>query len=196
MRRLLPVVEGEGDLYAVPELVRRIAHDHGHYDIKLCHPQRRGDLPKVLGRFEDYFRTALLEGCPILWVMDYDCRDCADQAAHVRELSRRARPLARGTAFEFVFIVREFESLFLADHETTRDVFGDIDPTHAFPEHPESVRDAKGWLSAARPKGSAYKETTHQQRLAARVDLDRLRQRSPSFVRLESAVDRLLRIAA
>jgi Domain of unknown function (DUF4276) len=192
MKRILPIVEGDGDFLAVPELVRRVAHKLGQFDLTVCKPHKRGDLPKVLGRFDAFFETALIEGCPILWVMDYDCDTCHDQAAEVKRLRSRASELARGMAFEFVFFVQEFETLFLADVETTRKVFADIGPTTTFPTNPEAVRDAKGWLSAARPRGFAYKPTQHQQKLAAQVDLGRLRLRSPSFARFEDAVASLL----
>ena len=193
MKRILPVVEGDGDLLAVPELARRVLHDLGHYDVAIARPHKRGDLPKVLGRFEDYFKVALLEGCPILWVMDYDCEDCKDPKMHIEQLRARAKSLAQGTAFEFVFMVQEFETLFLADHETTRQVLGNIADGHVFPSDPELIRDAKGWISKARPKGSAYKPTQHQQKLASQVNLVRLRARSPSFERFHAAVQRLAR---
>lgn len=192
MRRILPIVEGDGDMQAVPELIRRVAHGLGHFDIAVERPQKRGDLPKVIARFDDYFKVALSEGCPILWVMDYDCAECDDQKTHVKQLRARAAPLSQGTLFEFVFMVQEFETLFLADHETTRKVFGDVPDAHVFPPDPEKVRDAKGWISKARPKGSAYKPTQHQQKLAAQVDLARLQSRSPSFVRFQAAVQRLV----
>lgn len=188
MKRILPIVEGDGDFDAVPELIRRISHDLERFDVQVCRPHKRGDLPKVLGRFDDYFQTAMLEGCPILWVLDYDCEDCNDQAAHVDELRSRAKKLARGAAYEFVFIVKEFESLFLADSKTTRRVFPDIPESLVFPANPEAIRDAKGWLSAARPKGFAYKPTQHQKQLASQVELTTLRKSSPSFVRFEAAV--------
>ena len=192
MNRILPVVEGDGDFEAVPELIRRTAHGMGHFDVEVQRPHKRGDLPKVLSRFDDFFKTALIERCPILWVLDYDCEECNDQARHVDELRARGKALAGGIAFEFVFFVKEFETLFLTDHETTRKVFPDIREAQAFPANPEGIRDAKGWLSQARPKGYAYKPTQHQKRLTAQVDLFRLRARSPSYARFELAVGSLL----
>lgn len=192
MNRILPVVEGDGDLAAVPELIRRIAHQLGRFDVTVCRPHKRGGLPTVLSRFDSFFETALLERCPILWVLDYDCDACHDQAGHVEQLRARGEALSNGVAFEFVFLVQEFETLFLADHETTRKAFPDIRDTVTFPADPERVRDAKGWLSAARPKGYAYKPTQHQKRLSAQVDLVRLRARSPSYARFEEAVERLI----
>ena len=66
MKRILPVVEGAGDIAAVPELIRRIAIDKDHFDLTVCRPHKRGDLPTVRSRFDNYFRVALLERCPIL----------------------------------------------------------------------------------------------------------------------------------
>ena len=192
MKRILPIVEGDGDFDAVPELIRRIALDRGHFDLTVCRPHKRGDLPKVRSRFDDYFRVALLEQCPILWVMDYDCADCHDQAADVKDLKAMASGVAKDAHVEFAFMVQEFETLFLADHETTRRAFPDIDESVVFPDEPEGIRGAKEWLSKARPKGSAYKPTQHQKRLTSQVDLARLRLRSASFLRFESSVAALL----
>jgi hypothetical protein len=190
--RLLPIVEGDGDMAAVPELVRRIAHAHQRFDVGVNRPHKRGDLPKVLGRFDDYLRTALLEGAPVLWVLDYDCAQCTNAAKHKHDLERRASKVAGSTPVEFVFMVKEFETLFLADEATTRKAFPDIPAATAFPGNPEAVRDAKGWLSSARPKGLAYKATSHQMKLAAQVNLGTLRTKSKSFVRFEESVLKLL----
>lgn len=191
--QILPIVEGDGDIAAVPELIRRVAFDHGKFDIQIGRPHKRGDLPKVLGRFDDFLLTALLDQSPVLWVLDYDCEFCDDQSKHTSELARRASALAGSVPVEFVFMVKEFETLFLADEATTRLVFPDIPTDLQFPPNPDRIRDAKGWLSAARPKGSAYKATSHQKRITAQLDLVRLRQASESFRRFESAVLRLLK---
>ncbi len=191
MIRILPVVEGDGDLAAVPELMRRVLHEAGHFGINLGRPHKRGDLPKVLARFDDYFRVAILEGAAIFWVMDYDCDTCIDQTRDLRLLRAHAACVDTSVDVEFVFMVKEYESLFLADHETTRRVFTDIPASFAFPNHPEAVRDAKGALSKARPKGSAYKSTQHQKTLTAQVNLTRLRERSLSYRNFEAALLRL-----
>ena len=128
----------------------------------------------------------------MLWVMDYDCSDCDDQAADVGDLKARASRLAKSAQVEFAFMVQEFETLFLGDHETTRRAFPDIDESTRFPDKPESVRGAKEWLSKARHKGSAYKPTQHQKRLTSQVNLARLRLRSASFLRFETSVVALL----
>jgi hypothetical protein len=190
--RILPIVEGEGDHAAVPTLIRRIAAEQERFDVNVSPAHRRGDLPKVLRRFEAFLQTALLENSPILWVLDYDCAECKDHIRHAKELKTRARLIAGQRPVEFVFMVQEYETLFLADEETTRQVFTDIEPTLKFPVDPEQIRGAKEWLSEARAKGSNYKPMQHQARLSAQVDLNRLRLRSPSFVRFEKAVIKLI----
>ena len=189
---LLPIVEGDGDLEAVPELVRRVLTDHGRHDVKVCRAHKRGELPKVLSRFDDYLRAALLEEAPILWVMDYDCEECNDHLQHTQGLRQRVAESDSSQRVEFVFMVQEFETLFLADHETSRRVFPDISVDLKFPVNPELVRNAKGALSKARPKGFAYKPTQHQKKLTAQLDLGRLRDRSDSFRRFEAALLRLI----
>lgn len=194
MTRVLPVVEGDGDVAAVPELVRRILHMAHRFDVTVLRPHKRGDLPRVRSRFEDFLRTAALEGAPVLWVLDYDCPTCDNHDRDLVGLQQWARTTVPATKVEFVFMVQEFETIFLADESTTRLAFPDIPPELTFPPNPELIRDAKGWLTTSRPKGLAYKPTQHQARLAAQVDLAVLRRRSPSFVRFESAVHRLVAV--
>jgi hypothetical protein len=78
-------------------------------------------------------------------------------------------------------------NLFIHDKDATRAVFPDIKDI-PFPVKPEDIRGAKEWLSAQRPSGMAYKETVHQEKITARLDLDLLREKSPDFAHLERAV--------
>lgn len=192
MKRLLPIVEGDGDIAAVPILVRRILEHHGIFDVKVLHPHRRGELVKVRSNFERFFKAALEEQAPILWVVDYDVAgcDCVVQDRH--SLSSLAGQIRPGWPIEFAFMVREFETLFLADPAASRKVLKRIPDSCAFPDNPEHIRDAKGWLSQAMPKGFAYKPTVHQDKIVHALNLDSLRTTSPSFAHLERAVLRLI----
>lgn len=192
MRTVLPIVEGDGDFLAVPELIRRVAHDAHIFDLQVLRPHKRGDLAKVQKRFDDYLSAALLERAPILWVMDYDGEGCSDVERDLQLLKSRAARVASNARVEFAFLVKEYESLFLCDRETVCTCFPDIPIETEWPKDPELVRGAKEWISKARPKGLAYKETVHQVRLTSQVDLPRLRSRSPSFVRFESALLKLV----
>ena len=137
----------------------------------------------------------MLEGAPILWVLDFDSdwkNDLVQETTRVRNLGNA---ISRTVPFEVVFMVQEYETIFLSDHETVKKFFDDIRDDYVFPSNPELVRDAKGAISKARPRGFAYKPTQHQRSLTSQVSLSRLRERSDSFRRFECAVLRLLEIA-
>jgi hypothetical protein len=190
--KLLPVVEGEGDMKAVPALIRNVLSFHTRFDVEILTPHRRGEWPAVKRQFDRYFQVACVEQAPIIWVMDFDCEECISEEAETRWALDRAKSLGSPVPLEICFMVKEFESLFLADEETTRRVLADIPADVPFPSNPESVRDAKGWLSTARPKGSAYKPTIHQEKLAVQLNINSLRARSDSFARFENALLRLV----
>lgn len=194
MKRILPIVEGEGDMAAVPVLLRRILEHHQHFDVQVLRPQRRGELVKVRSNFERFFEAALLEEAPILWVVDYDVAGCDCVVQDHQSLRHRAQQLRPDWPIEFAFMVQEFETMFLADKTASRSVLTRIPDTQAFPTDPEDIRDAKGWLSEAMPKGFAYKPTIHQAKIAHALNLPSLRDKSPSFAHLERAVLRLVEV--
>jgi len=192
MRPLLLIVEGQGDEKAVPMLVRKILERHERYDVVLCPTQRRGEFPAVAKNFDNFFLAATKERAPILWIMDFDTKgyDCPYREA--TNLSERAAQLHPDWPIAFAFLVKEFEALFLHDEAATRRVFTDISKQVVFPEQPESIRGAKEWLSGKRPKGMAYKESVHQEKIAAHLDIDLLRQRSSDFAHLERSLLKLI----
>lgn len=187
-KSILPIVEGHGDALAVPTLIRRVAHDHGLYDLETLRPHIRGDLPKVRPRLKDYLLAAAEEGAPVLWVIDYDCDTCTDALHDLADLQSEAKIHAPHMQVRFALMVKEFESLFLTDQSTTRQVLKSIPSDVLFPPDPELVRGAKEWLSKVLPKGQAYKETIHQDRISSQLNLNVLRQRSPSFKRFERSL--------
>lgn len=192
MPSLLLIVEGQGDEKAAPILVRKILEQHGRYDITLQPTQRRGEYPAVAKNFKNFFLAAIKERAPILWIMDFDAKgyDCPyREAANLAGLAALLRP---GWPIAFAFLVKEFETLFLHDEAATRSVFTDIPKQVVFPEQPERIRGAKEWLSEKRPKGMAYKESVHQQKIAAHLNIDLLRQKSADFAHLERALLRLI----
>lgn len=192
-QRLLPIVEGEGDERAVPVLLRKILEHHGHYEIQVLKPQRRGELPKVKANFRRFFETAILEDAAVLCVLDFDCEGCIDVNSEEQALRDLAQNIRPGYPFDACFIVKEFESLFLCDSLTTQSILPAIAAGTVFPANPESVRDAKGWLSSAQPKGMAYKPTTHQAKITSQLNLEHLAQHSPSFQRLTRAILNIIR---
>lgn len=193
MSAILPIVEGDGDLTAVPELLRRVLHESLHiFDVAVLRPHKRGEWPKVKQEFSRYYQVARLEQVPILIVSDFDCDECVDhesERAWAIEEAARIDPEGR---LEVAFMVKEFESLFLAEQECVRHAFPELVEGASFPKDPESVRDAKGWISCSLPKGRAYKPTIDQARLTARLNLTTLMGASPSFQRFRQSIERLL----
>ncbi len=190
MRRLLPV-EGQGDTKAVPVLLRRILESHGIYDheLRILAAHQRGEYPTVVKNFNNLFRAAIKERAAILWIMDFDSKHYDCPVKEAQNLLMRAAVLRPNWPLKIAFLVKEYEALFLVDEAASRAVFPDISPKVSFPERPEDIRDAKGWLSKARPSpGTAYKETVHQEKITAHLNLDLLRARSSDFAHLERAV--------
>lgn len=189
MKRLLPIVEGHGEIPAVPILIRNILAAQGIHDVQPLSAWRHGEYPSVTKNFDNLFLAAIKEKAPILWVMDFDSKDYACPVQEAQCLLTRAAALRPGWPLKIAFLVREYETLFLIDEAATRKVFPDIPAKKLFPENPENIRGAKEWLSKARPSpGSAYKETVHQAKITAQLNLELLRARSPDFAHLERAI--------
>lgn len=187
-KRILPIVEGQGDVFAVPVLVRRILQAHGRFDVQALPPHKRGELPTVKKHFTNIFQVAAKEQASILCVLDFDCAQCVDVLQDERDLRQLAQQIRPDIPFAACLIVKEFESLFLWDEVGARKVLPYIVKSTQFPANPEDIRPVKEWLSDAQPSGMAYKPTVHQAKLAAAINLDALRERSPSYQRLETAV--------
>jgi hypothetical protein len=86
----------------------------------------------------------------------------------------------------------EFESWFIAAAESIgghREIAADI----VAPDDPESIRDAKGWLSERMVAGRTYRPTLDQPALCAVFDIRAARARSRSFDKLWRDVESLLR---
>jgi hypothetical protein len=189
MRRLLPIVEGHGEIPAVPILIRNILAARGIHDVQPLPAWRHGEYPSVVKNFDNLFLAAIKEKAPILWVMDFDSKDYTCPVQEAQRLLTRAAKLRPGWPLKIAFLVSEYETLFLIDEAATRRVFPDIPAKTPFPENPENIRGAKEWLSKARPSpGSAYKETVHQAKITAQLNIELLRTRSHGFAHLERAI--------
>ena len=86
---------------------------------------------------------------------------------------------------------REYEAWFLAAADSFAGSRGFGDDVTA-PGDPESIRNAKGWLTERLPPGRAYKELRDQPALTARFDLEQARRSAPSFDKLWRDVSSLL----
>ena len=174
------IVEGDGEVEAVPVLIRRVAaHLAPAVAVDVPRPHRRPRSSLVrMGELERYGHIALA-GSPdayLLVLLDAD-KDCP--AGLGPQLLDRVGTL-RPSRAAVVVAKCEYEAWFLASAaslEGRRGLRVSLEP----PDDPEGIRDAKGWIQRNRTDGRAYSPTVDQAALTARIDIDLARSRSDSF---------------
>jgi hypothetical protein len=178
------IVEGHGEIEAVPVLIRRICQivqpDLGlriHHPFRV--PRNRLIQPGELERAVDLAGRRAGPNGAILIVLDSD-DECP--AILAPELLSRARKIRSDLPISVVLAKREFEAWFLASAESLRGRRGLSEILEA-PLDPEAIRGAKEWLTSHMTKGRHYVETLDQSALAASFDLERART-APSFDKL------------
>lgn len=199
MSRGYILVEGHGEVTAAPNLITRLWADLSLPHLSWARPIRPRGITSDGGvrraceqlRAKDDVRAVLIlrdddDGCPQI--------DGPALADTVRELSL---PFPVATVLAY----REYESLFLASlpslaGKNIKDASGMVRPGIAadavFDGDPESIRDAKGWLSRHMPKGRKYKETLDQLPLTRMVDFGIVRNQGlPWFGTLERGLGHL-----
>jgi len=190
--RIEPIVEGHGEVAAVPLLLRRLCVEAQCQDIEVGRPIRwkRGDLVKQEG-LARAVRLALLrpECKAILIVFDSD-RDCPRDLAP--RLTNWARQVAAGVPCEVVMAHREYEAWFLANVESLRGKRGIRTDAKPHPD-PESPRGAKGQLEQRMEYGASYIERTDQPALTQSFDMSLAYRRCRSFRKLVNAFAELPR---
>jgi hypothetical protein len=190
MPTLVPIVEGYGEVQAVPELVRRVLQHHQAYEISVDHPirQSRSKLAR-----EDTFKAAVAvarkqtDCSAILVVFDAD-KDCPADLAP--QLLRWGADQLGEFPLWVVIAKREYEAWLIASIESLqgrRNIRSDARP----PDDVEVIHDAKGWLSAQMPALIKYSETCDQAALTAALDFRLAHQRSSSFRKLWRDLARL-----
>lgn len=186
-----PIVEGHGEVAAVPVLLRRLQAESRAYGIRIGKPirQHRSQLcqEQTLRRA---VRLALLQPdcCAILILFDSHDACPRDLAPLVQGWAREEagdRPCA------VVLAHREYEAWFLAAIESLRGRRGILPDAAAHPE-PETPRDAKAELEARMLPGRSYSETADQAALSAKFDMAAAYARCRSFRHMISAFGFLL----
>lgn len=159
----VPIVEGHGEVFAVPILPRRLGERfHPTVSIHVLPPAEKLDGPGAI--------LILLDtegGCP----------------AHLGpRLLERARARRPDRTIRVALAHHEYEAWFLAAAESLqgrRGLSADLRP----PQDPETVQGAKEWLRRNMVGSRTYAETADQPALTALFDLD-LARRCSSFDRL------------
>ncbi|MEU8196609.1 DUF4276 family protein [Microbispora amethystogenes] len=187
------VVEGEGEVSALPVLLRRIAGTLSLWNVRIP-PPRRVPRTKLVapGGVEDAVLQASYQvtgagGILLLIDSDDDCPATLGPA-----LLDRARRARGDKEISVVLAHREFEAWFLAAAPSLAGHRGLADPLEPPPD-PEAIRGAKEWLSARKIDGTPYKPTVDQAPLAGAFDLELARKAAPSFDKFCRDIERLLR---
>ncbi|MBA4063354.1 MAG: hypothetical protein C0501_06510 [Isosphaera sp.] len=211
-KKLVLFVEGPADQAAAPVLVQRLFAGRpdppwGEVAIDSLPPFRVGGISGLIARDEqtggidfgqwtNYLELAArtrknLGG--VLLLLDGDAERVAGQpfcpGSFARMLAEAARAAGGGVVFSVavVFLVAEYESLFLGSHETLPPLKRKAEPV---PPDPERKRGAKEWLKKNLRDG--YTNTADQERLTRAIDLAAVRSRMRSARRLEHALDELV----
>lgn len=193
-RPLACIVEGHGEIEAVPILVRRIQESSPGLLQPIVRAReilrvRRSSLlhrPGELERSVELCARRVGAGGALLIVLDADDDLPCELGPSLLGRATKARSDLRiGVAVA----TREFEAWFLTAASSLAGC-GGLPSELAPPPTPESIRDAKGWLGERR--GTPYKPIVDQPKLAARMDLVAARRGSPSFDKFCREVERIL----
>lgn len=187
---IIPIVEGHGEVLAVPVLLRRLAAEVFQCRIDIRKPIR---LPKQKllknGELERALDLAIQKGegpCGILILIDAD-DDCPSTVG--RDLIERAARARADANLQVVLAKAEYESWFLGAIESLRQVNQPQPPNFA-PQNVEQIRGAKEKLSEL--LNMFYSETVDQAALTSRMDLSLARLNCASFDKFCRAVRSLV----
>jgi len=209
MRKIISIVEGEGEVSALPALLHLISPEQkiifqepwnlkGRFSLSRGGSlTRQDDLDRLLEATRTQHRFGRCDG--VLILQDSD-KECPVDLAYT--ISARAEKLGLPFPVATVYAVNEYESWFLA---SLKSLVGqcNIPEKTSFPSHQQiqDVRGAKEWLSEHMTGNNHYVPTRDQLLLTRMLDPNLIRQqyyRLPkdqvieSFRRLEHALDQLI----
>lgn len=185
MISIASIVEGHGEVDALPVLLRRLNEwrPGPHYAQVL--PPIRVHRDRFLNREEELRKQLLLAAAKcgeqgwILVVLDAD-DDCpVSLAAKVRQRAKRYVPHRR---LSVVLAKREYEAWLVAAARSLDGRRGFRCP-EGTPADAEAPRDAKGWLRQ-NMEGGVYSEVLDQPAFTAHFDLQQAFENSRSFRKL------------
>lgn len=185
MIQIASIVEGHGEVAALPVLLRRLNEWRPGHCYAQALPPIRVHRDRFLNR-EDEFRKQLLLAAAkcgeqgwILVVLDAD-DDCPVELA--ADIYQRARQHVPHRRLSVVLPKREYEAWFIAAARSLDGCRGFRCPDE-LPADAETPRDAKGWLR--QNMGSqTYSEVLDQPAFTAYFDLQQALDNSRSFRKL------------
>jgi hypothetical protein len=189
---IVTIVEGPGEVEALPILLRRIFEEKQKYQFNIQKPINAHGLGNLTKRdgFENFLKVALKRpSCDaILVLIDADV-ECARDIA--KDMANRALIHNPHTATAVVAAKYRYENWFLASLETLSSKRGLISELPTIID-PEGISNPKNWLTKHKDQGRIYKETLDQAPMSQLIDINLAQERSRSFRRLVNAVGELL----
>jgi hypothetical protein len=180
------IVEGDGEVVALPILLRRL-HEWRSPALRaeVLRPIRvkRDQFLNKEDEFKRHLQLAAAKCGDDGWVLvllDAD-DDCPAQKG--AEVLARANAVIPHRAVAVVFANREFEAWFIASAMSLNGQRGFLCRANDDRVEAEIPRNAKGWMGE-RMAGGGYGETTDQPAFAARFDMALAYERSRSFRKL------------
>jgi len=181
-----PVVEGYGEVDAVPVLLRRLQAELGLFTFQIARPIRRR-RSQLATEEQVRLSVRLAMGTPecsgILILFDSDDACPKDFGPTVKAW---AQAEAGATRCEVVLAHPEYETWFIATVESLRGFRG-VKPDAISHPTPEDVRDCKGALEDRMEFGSSYSPRVDQAAFTAQIDLRQAHIASRSFRRMTKA---------
>jgi hypothetical protein len=184
MKSVVSIVEGDGEVEALPVLLRRLSewltpNDYIHVGRPIR--VRRDQFLNRADVFERQLRLAAGlcadEGW-ILILLDAD-DDCPMELSQI--IKTRAASIVPNHFVSVVLANREYEAWFIASAEALDGCRDFVCPLNI--PNAEAVRAAKQWISAQIRSG-AYREVLDQPAFSAGIDLERAHANSRSFRKL------------
>lgn len=183
---IAPIVEGKGEVEAVPKLLQRLYQQSRPHGLLRVNPAIRIKAGSFLND-DDYFRRyielaarkaqAQRQGNVLILL---DCEDdCAGKLGP--QLLARARKVHSQVPFTVILAHREYETWFLAAALSLRTV-GGLPADLEAPPDPKAIRGAKEWLAARMPNG--YDPPNHQPLFTEHFSFAQAAA-VPSFARLQ-----------
>ena len=181
MLGLASIVEGKGEVQALPIVLRRLLSEMQALHVfnilePILKPKDKLLRPAELEHAVDLASRKIARQGAILVVLDSDDALPCDLGPR---LLRRAEEAASEIPVRVVLAHREWESWYMMAIESLsgkRNLLPKLTP----PSGPEARRDAKGWLTQHMHAGRAYRPTVDQAAFAATFDLNAARK-APSF---------------
>jgi len=177
---IVPIVEGHSEVEAVPVLMRRLCDEWLKYPLEIGKPVR-AKRHQIIKEGELERRVILAMRRPncraILLILDAD-EDCPKDLAP--SLLERVKRVAHDKLVSVVLPKCELESWFIGSIESLRGVRG-ISSEACSPNSPETIRDAKGYLTREMEANRHYVEVDDQPAFAAEFDINQAFNNCRSF---------------